>query len=128
MWNFLLHNVLYPVLGFMFEFIGDRPWLLVIIVVLIGILIWRFLWPVVAAFNTLFGWKGWATLGVALLTFGAFGAGWRAHRDSQYEPNQTADIYDPPRKTKPKSKPKTEADADDTKSVWYKVTHGLPLE
>lgn len=127
MWNFLLHYLVYPIFGFMFEFIGDRPWLLAILVALIALVIWRFLWPFVTAFNTIFGWKGWALIGVALLTFGAFGAGWRAHRDSVYPLSKTDDATDkPPPKKHKKVTTDTSAYAD-TEGAWYKITHGLPL-
>lgn len=104
-------KLLYSMGWFLFEFIGDRPWLALILVGLVALLVWRFLWPVVIGFHKVFGWKGWALIAVALLTFGAFGAGWRAHRDSTYP--DRSDLNDvkapaekPPAAKKPKPKPK----------------------
>jgi hypothetical protein len=104
--DLLLNHIVYPAMWFVFEFIGDRPWLAAIIVGLIALLIWRFLWPVVTTFHTLFGWKGWALLGAALVTFGAYGAGWRAHRDAVYPVGKDDDKTDKPVKPKKPKKDK----------------------
>jgi hypothetical protein len=80
--DFFWTHVLVPMFWFVFEFIGDRWWLMAIIAVLLAILVWRFLMPWVRGFHALFGWYGWATLHAAVASFGVFGAGWRAHRDS----------------------------------------------
>lgn len=102
LWRWLLA----PAIWFVFEFIGDRPWLAAIIVGLIALVIWRFFWPWVRGFHTLFGWKGWTLLAVALLTFGAFGAGWRAHRDTFSDVREHPIDEDDPRRPKPKPKPR----------------------
>jgi hypothetical protein len=96
-----------PAMQFVFEFIGDRPWLAAIIVGLIALAIWKWLMPWVRGFHTLFGWKGWALLAMALVTFGAFGAGWRAHRDA-FSDVREVPIED--RKPKPKPKPRNDVD------------------
>lgn len=99
--------VVTPASQFVFEFIGDRPWLAAIILGLIALLIWRFAMPWVRGFHSLFGWKGWALLAIALLTFGAYGAGWRAHRDA------FSDVREHPIEDKPKRpKPKPREDVD----------------
>jgi len=95
-----------PAFQFVFEFIGDRPWLAAIIVALIALAIWKWFMPWVRGFHALFGWKGWALLAIALLTFGAFGAGWRAHRDA------FSDVHEKPVDKRPKPKPKPKDDVN----------------
>lgn len=104
--------IVVPFFRFWFEFVGDRPWLLAVIVGLIAILIWRFLWPWVRGFHALFGWRGWGLLAVALLTFGAFGAGWRAHRDTFSDVREHPIDEDDPRRPKPKPKPRDDQNTD----------------
>lgn len=99
-----------PAFQFMFEFIGDRPWLAVIILALIALAIWKWFMPWVRGFHALFGWRGWALLAIAVLTFGAFGAGWRAHRDAFSDVREHPIDENDPRRPKPKPKPKPKGD------------------
>jgi hypothetical protein len=124
--SFLWQHLLVPIFWFLFEFIGDRPWLLAIIVGLIAILVWRFCIPWLKGFYALFGWQGYALIAAALVSFGIFGAGWRAHRNSVLDPASPEYHGDKPaKKLKPKRVRSVENNAEDT--VWYKMTHGIPL-
>jgi hypothetical protein len=128
MWNVLKNYLLYPLARFAFEFLGDHLWLLAVLVGLIAILVWRFCMPIIRGFYALFGWQGVALVAAAVATLGVFGAGWRAHRDAvldpsspEYHGNEPTKPSKPKRHTQP-SKPTGEED-----TVWYKWTHGLPV-
>lgn len=86
MWDLVKRFLLYPLARFGFEFLGDHLWIAAILVLLVAILIWRFCMPVLVGFYKLFGWQGYALVAASFVTLGAFGAGWRAHRDSVLDP------------------------------------------
>ncbi len=126
MWDLIKKFLLYPAARFFFEFLGDHLWVAAVLVLLLAILIWRFCWPIVLGFWKLFGWQGVALIIASIVTLGAFGAGWRAHRDSSLTPG-TDDYHG----NKPVKAPKLPKKADVEESpddYWNKVTHGIPIK
>lgn len=114
--DLLKNYILYPLARFTFEWLGDHLWVAGVLVLLIGILIWRFCMPVVIGFYKLFGWQGFALIALAIVSMGIFGAGWRAHRDAtlnpadpEYHGNKPA----PKTKKKPKYQPDVIAPSGD---------------
>lgn len=106
--EFLFRFVLVPLAKLFFEVLADRPWLLLIVVLLIGGAVWKWGLPWIKGFYKLFGWQGILLAAAGLVSIGIFGAGWRAHRATVLTGVDREDpLFDlsPRKKPRPTKKP-----------------------